>query len=176
MKKERLEICKKLLSLLSTENSLLDLATGHGKFARLAKEMGYNVTAIDARKDRMPNYKGIKWIVDDLANINISDYQIVLCLGILYHLNDPEELVKRMKNSITILDTHFAASEKVEHLGYKGDFYKENRSALTSSFNDDLSFWPSKKELLRMLNKYYSVVMELIPSYMNGRTFFLLIP
>ena len=60
MKKERLEICKKLLSLLSTENSLLDLATGHGKFARLAKEMGYNVTAIDARKDRMPNYKGIK--------------------------------------------------------------------------------------------------------------------
>lgn len=177
MKTERLEIFERIMSMFSKDMRVLDIATGHGKFANKAKALGFtDITAIDARSDRVPNTHGIKWIVDNILNIDTSEFNLILCFGILYHFNNPQELLDKCKHSITIVDTHYSETKEVEHLGYFGSFYKENNTCLTASFEDSQSFWPEKSELIKLLNENYSVVSEVTPNYLSNRTFFICLP
>lgn len=79
-------------SILSSQKPgrLLDLGTGHGRFAQAAKEMGWQVTAVDARGERFPWTGGIEWIVSDVRDFEFGpgDYDCVSFLGLFYHLDE----------------------------------------------------------------------------------------
>ena len=122
----RLEVFRSILEPMKP-GRLLDLGTGHGKFARIAHELGWEVTAVDARTDRMPMTAGIEWLQSDLREYEIGVFDVIAMLGIFYHLElkDQLEMLKRCAGTMTILDTHVALIAEVIEGGYEGAFYTE---------------------------------------------------
>lgn len=156
---------------------LLDIATGHGKFAIIAKSLGWNVTAMDARSERFPTGKkasGIEWKTGDIKEFDVRGYDCISMLGILYHLDKPRELLKRCSYATTIIDTHVAPLEQEIEDGIGGMWDNEGHSA-RSAFSNTRSFVPSRAELLRVLREEYAFV-DMKPDHMPGRTFFVCRP
>jgi SAM-dependent methyltransferase len=170
---------------------LVDLGTGHGMFARLAADRGWEVTAVDARAERFPNDSRVRWVNQDIREISLDDFDMVACLGLWYHLTltDQEGLVERAAGTPLIIDTHVAhdrladhrsnrrALSKVKKVGdYSGRYYGERhlQDRFTASFGNDLSFWPTEESLRAMLIAGpYDLVESIDPHVTHDRRFFL---
>jgi len=167
---------------------IIDLGSGHGKFAMEAADAGWQVTALDARGDRYPRDDRIDWRVGDVRDVDLQGFDLVACLGLFYHLTieDQLDLLKRVSGIPMILDTHvandkrspFTLSEPVVLQGYGGRLYKEGDQAKhsTASWGNDTSFWPSTRALQRMLADHGYDVLTAVPWYLPTRTFFLCLP
>ncbi len=77
----RLEIADQLLSLFPP-GRVIDLGAGHGLFSQLAADRGWDVTAVDARTERFPDDDRIRWIRGDIRDVEVSSFDVVLCLGL----------------------------------------------------------------------------------------------
>lgn len=174
----------KLLSLFPV-GSCVDLGTGHGSFARQAAKLGWAVTAVDARTERFPTDSRITWIHADVRAFGLTGYDVILCLGLFYHLalEDQLDLLKRASGRPLIIDTHVdhgvhkhGLSEVVTVQGYSGRLYKEpNR--VTSSWGNTESFWPTLQSFHEMLAQCgFGTVLTLEPWIVGDRTFFLALP
>jgi len=170
---------------------LVDLGTGHGMFARLAADRGWDVTAVDARAERFPNDSRVRWVNQDVRQIALDDFDVVACLGLWYHLTlaDQEGLVERAGGAPLIIDTHVAHDRladhgshrkglsKVKKVGdYSGRYYGERhlQDRFTASFGNDLSFWPTEDSLRAMLLAgSYDLVESIDPPVAPDRRFFL---
>lgn len=153
---------------------LLDLATGHGHFARIAHEIGWDVVAVDARDERMPMTDGIEWRVSDVREFPVDGYDVISNLGLMYHMDieSQVELYTRCAPTPMLLDTHHATRVEGTDGGYEGSWYREP-GLTTSSWGNARSFWPTRPELLRLLADCgYESVWELLPSYLPDRTFY----
>ena len=148
---------------------LLDLGTGHGAFALIGQELGWAVTAVDARTERMPMTEGIDCIA---------------LLGLLYHLEfaDVRDLLRRCAGTPTILDTHTARTVDRVDEGYEGRTFTEiadytpERLATTStaSWGNPTSWWPTRPALVRLLrDSGYRTILVLDPPTGADRTFYL---
>jgi hypothetical protein len=106
--------------------SILDLGALEGGYAVALAQAGFKVTIVEARKD---NYDHCVWIAKQLKlNINLYhmdakdidpsfSFDVVLCLGILYHLDKPIEFLNKIsKNAIKfmIINTHY--SKRVDQI------------------------------------------------------------
>lgn len=162
---------------------LLDLATGHGKFAVIARNLGWEVTAMDVRDVRFPSVPGIRWVVGDVRTFDVSGYDVISNLGLLYHLelDDVISLIERCAPTPMILDTHVSLRANRRERGYKGHLFREvssddpeeMASTATAAWGNLVSFWPTEKALLRMLRRGgYSDVYRLSPRYEADRTFY----
>lgn len=182
----RLQVFRHILSLFPP-GRLVDLGAGHGAFSLAALDLGWQVTAVDARTDRMPMTPGIDWIQQDVRTFDLPGFDIVLVLGLLYHLEiqDQLALLRRCSQTVTILDTHH--SERPTHLerGYAGHTFHElpaERAAeLPSSqraaWGNMSAFWPTQPDLVRMLHDCgFETVLALVPPNVPGRTFYLCLP
>ena len=49
----------------------------------IAHELGWAVTAVDVRTERMPMTDGIQWIESDLRTFDIGAYDVITMLGIM---------------------------------------------------------------------------------------------
>jgi hypothetical protein len=184
----RLQIFARLLGMVPTDGrSLVDLGAGHGKFATLAADHGWTVTAVDARGDRFPADDRVEWRVEDVRTTDLSPYDVIVCLGLFYHLtvDDQLSLLERCDRKPLILDTHvatggpspFTLSEVVTLRGYRGQLYTEGaQSESTSSWGNEKSFWARPKAHYRMLHDAGYDVMPVHPWYLPTRTFFLCLP
>lgn len=155
---------------------LLDLATGHGKFALAAQRLGWQVTAVDARTERMPDDHGIEWVHADVRSYPLDGFDLITMFGILYHLELPDvlDMLKRAAGTLTIIDTHYAPRPTVIESGYEGYLFKELTSELTASVGNSQSFWPHPNALIRMLvDSGFKDVYVLTPSYHPNRTFYI---
>ncbi len=162
---------------------LLDLGTGQGRFSLIGKELGWDVTAVDVRTVRMPMVEGVRWIEADVRTFDVSGYDCIALLGLLYHLDlsDQQELLRRCAPTPTILDTHHSLRPVTVVDGYEGRIYHEPGSTLeelaqvpTASFGNPESFWPTREALVRMLHEAgFKTVLALEPSYLSDRTFYL---
>ena len=56
---------------------LVDLGTGHGIFARVAADLGWDVTGVDARDERFPADPRISWL--DWQDPELDTKAIALC-------------------------------------------------------------------------------------------------
>ncbi len=93
----------------------------------------------------------------DLASL--GQFDVVFCLGLLYHLPEPWKLVEQMSRVARglYLWTHYADPKdaKVTRQHYRGRVYREwlfwfeALSGLSST-----SFWPTREGLLEMLADY----------------------
>lgn len=167
---------------------VVDLGTGHGKFAMRAADAGWDVTAVDARSGRFPDDNRITWIEQDIREFDLAGYDLVLNLGVFYHLTvqDQIALLDRAAGTPMILDTHvvtdqltFKLSPPVTVGGYEGRMYSEKGWAgrATASWGNEESFWPVTADFYRMLAEHgYPSVFAGTPWVTPDRTFFLCLP
>jgi len=154
---------------------LLDLGTGHGKFAMLAQQLGWDVTAVDARTERLPKVPAIRWIQEDVRTFTIERYDCICILGLLYHLEigDQLALLKKCAGTRTIIDTHVALKVTHEEQGYQGTLFAEKLDQPTASWGNVSSFWPTEESLARMIHDAgFTTVLKLLPPYLKDRTFY----
>lgn len=170
---------------------LIDLGAGHGIFARVAAELGWRVTAVDARDERYPDDSRVDWVVSDVREFDDYDgADVVCCLGLWYHLTleDQRELARRVAPRPLIIDTHVATptlpgyqrsntrlSEVVTEGAFTGRVYDEGglESRPTASWGNRLSFWPSVASLETQLYEAgYELVEQISPPFQADRGYF----
>ena len=155
--------------LVPNARRILELGScqGGGTF-QLARHAGVQeVVAIEGRDYNIEKARfvqrllGITNVTFIEANLETFDFaslgrfDAVYCVGLLYHLPKPWELLARLKEAsdVVYLNTHFCRSNRVSQTahGYDGANWRE------SGFEDPLSglstwsFWPTLKSLAQML-------------------------
>ena len=129
------------------ELRILDLGCGEGVYAIEAGLRGAEVLALDARTERMEQGRecarrhGLANVTlrqEDARSVEAArhgSFDVVYCLGLLYHLDGPEllpllERLQAMCTGVLIVDTLVAArpSDEVAHRGraYEGERVREH--------------------------------------------------
>ncbi len=149
----------------------------------IGRDLGWDVTAVDARSERMPMTDGIRWVQEDVRTFDVAGFDCIAILGLLYHLGlaDQRALLQRCAGTLTILDTHHALHPSVTVDGWQGRMFAEPGATLeelaripTASWSNSESFWPTRPELIRMLHEAgYRTVLALEPPILPDRTFYL---
>jgi hypothetical protein len=179
-------ILRELLGLFPP-GKLIDLACGNGVFSIAAQDLGWQVTAVDARTVRMPMTPGITWIQQDVRETDVSGFDVILLMGLLYHMElaDQLDLLRRCSNAVTILDTHHSTSPTHDEGGYAGHTFREIPEDHPTSLEDSpraawgnaTSFWATQPDLVRMLHDSgFGTVLALVPPTLPNRTFYLCLP
>jgi hypothetical protein len=162
----------------------IDLGAGHGTFAIEAANLGWSVTAVDARTQRFPEEEQVTWLQADIREVDLQKYDVILCLGLFYHLtiDDQLDLLRRASGHPLIIDTHLdhgshthPLSEPVNIKGFKGRMYRE-AGHITSSWGNPESFWPDLDSFHRMLDQSEYRALTFEPWLFSDRTFFLALP
>lgn len=169
-----------------------DLGCAHGTLAIELARRGATALGIEGRQywidvaNRNRDYYSApqaEFVRDDVKNFSVSRYgqfDIVICAGLLYHLDSPDlfDLVERISEACTgfaIFDTHVALHPKrqVSWRGhtYSGMSYREHfpaaterqrEEALGASLDDEWSFWLTKPSLLNLLQRVgFTSVLEI---------------
>ena len=99
----------------------VDLGCLEGGFSVEFARMGIDTLGIEAREVNIEkcnyvkshlNLPNLRFAQDDVRNLtNYGKFDITLCYGLLYHLNDPGSFLKTLgecTSKILFLDTHFA--------------------------------------------------------------------
>src|SRR4029077_10265826 len=85
-------------------SSALDVGCGVGYFSKFLSEMSLEVTAIDGREEntaeakrRYPEISFITRNVEDSTLPEIGTFDFVLCVGLLYHLENPLRAIRNLR-------------------------------------------------------------------------------
>jgi SAM-dependent methyltransferase len=195
----KLNIFRTLVGLLKP-GKLLDLGAGKGNFSLAAAQLGWNVTAVDARTVRWPDadaekdpavadlIRTIRWVQADVREFSIAEreYDLVCILGLLHHLEvaDQVSLLKRCSTMPTLLDTRIAKALVDVEGPYEGMLVRErgktreDRDAVPqASWGNPLSFQHTEESLLRLvLDCGYIKMMQMRPPHREDYTFYLCLP
>lgn len=173
-----------------------DLGAGPCVFAKLAAEAGLAVTAVDARTERLPDppeLGSIDFVQADIRDFDLMDYEVIMILGLLYHLEIPDQidLLKRSNGARhVILDTQVHIPELVNTPhpdrfsdlqttkdGYEGVAFFERDNPMASITNSS-SFWHTEESMMRLFDAAgYSEVVVVDPPYQSihgGRRFYVI--
>jgi hypothetical protein len=175
------------LLVLFPPGRLIDLACGNGMYSIAAHDMGWDVTAVDARTVRMPMTPGITWVEQDIRETDLAGYDLILLMGLLYHLelDDQLDLLRRCSATVTILDTHHSTAPTHLEGGYAGHTFRELPAdhatpladAPRAAWGNETSFWATQPDLVRMLYDCgFGTVLALVPPTLHNRTFYLCLP
>lgn len=116
---------------------VVDLGSLEGGYAVEFAKLGFNTLGIEAREENMAkcnyvkenlNLPNLKFVKDDVRNIgNYGNFDIVLCYGLLYHLNDPINFIKTMSScnsKLMFLNTHYAPERDLRYgLGFLNTYF-----------------------------------------------------
>jgi SAM-dependent methyltransferase len=163
---------------------ILDLACLEGMYALEFAARGADVVAIEGREANLAKAQFASRVlgVDDRIAFELGDvrslsvkrhgmFDVVLCLGILYHLADVDlfpfvERVSEVTRRLLVADTHVAltGTEERTYAGhtYSGNTLQEHRAGATEperaralwSSLDNLTAWaPTRASLLTLLGR-----------------------
>ncbi|HVZ10024.1 class I SAM-dependent methyltransferase [Rhodopila sp.] len=175
------------------KRTLADLGAGHCKFGMLAARLGYDVTAVDGRTERVPADLGaVRFIHSDIRQFDPSGFGVVAILGLLYHLeiSDQERLLDRCADgAAVIVETQVHVPEMVpvdsprpwhavvEREGYDGVEFPENDNPMAAIGNTK-SFWHTEDSLIRLFARsgfrHVQLIDPLFSSAYGARRFYLL--
>ncbi len=121
---DRRDFLAKFLPALLEDHALqtaLDVGCGFGYFSGYLAELGLRVTAFDARPEnvaeasrRNPNVTFHTYDAEDRAVLSLGTYDLLLCSGLLYHLENPFLAVRNLASltdKILIIETVVAPSK-----------------------------------------------------------------
>jgi len=160
---------------------ILDLGSAHGQYSIELATRGAQVLGIEGRKAWLEqalrtkndlSLRNVEFVRDDVRNLSkekYGEFDIVLCLGILYHLDAPRifdflESVFDVCRDFAIVETHFALEPIVSHK-WRGKYYwgfpsREHPAGATSqdkiknlgaSLDNEMSFWFTEASLCNVL-------------------------
>jgi 2-polyprenyl-3-methyl-5-hydroxy-6-metoxy-1,4-benzoquinol methylase len=161
---------------------VLDLACQEGWYAIELARHGAKAVGIEIREPTLERARFVKQALsldnlefyqDDIRNLSAEKYgkfDVVLCLGILYHLDAPDifqfiEKIGEVCEGITIIDTHVSLSARKSYV-YKNNKYwgknyrehlpltnlKQRAKALCASIDNPNSFWFTRRSLYNILS------------------------
>jgi hypothetical protein len=98
----------------------------------------------------------IRFVEQNLETADLSRYgrfDVVLCLGILYHLPEPWLFLRQCRevSPNLFLATHYSLEAEAVAAGYNGRWYVEGDLSDPLSGLSARSFWPTRDDLLRLL-------------------------
>lgn len=166
---------------------VLDLGAYEGGFSIELASRGAQVVAVEAREPHVAKMRFAKEAlglarlevvradVRELSSTDWEPFDVVLCLGILYHLGAPDcfrlvKTVAELCQGIAIIETQTALQprEGVSFDGrtYSGIGYVEDPAWPGAAIDDTRSFWMTKASLLNLLRDAgFSTVAEcLVPA------------
>lgn len=83
--------------------SVLDVGCGVGYFSEFLARMHFQVLALDGREENVTEasnrHPGIRFLVQDVEDKSIAElgaFDLVLCLGLLYHLENPFRAIRNL--------------------------------------------------------------------------------
>lgn len=159
----------------------LDLACLEGLYGIELARHGAQVVGIEGREANLQKARFSKEVLaldnltlvqDDVRNLSVEKYgrfDVVLCLGILYHLDAPDvfHFVERMSDVCTrvaIIDTHVSLAPNKTHThkgsNYRGWSFREHGARATkedrlksawASLDNEHSFWLTRPSLFNLL-------------------------
>jgi SAM-dependent methyltransferase len=152
---------------------VLDLGAGDGWFSiELARRGAGEVVTVEGRAENLAqaeasrDARGLDQVrlihgdVRDLSPADQGEFDVVLCLGLLYHLDVPAvfELARKvaaMCRGYALIETQIGlrARERVEFEGreYHGAWYPEDVAQPGASLDNPRSFWLTRASLLNLL-------------------------
>lgn len=157
----RVQMMKRLLGP-GRGRKLLDLGAGPCIFSRVARDQGWDVTAVDGRVDILPDdMTGITFIKADVREFDPSGFDTILNLGLLYHLPlaDQERLLARCSYARVILETQVhtpgVVPEAAEPWGH--DLITVRRR------HGDFVEWPAPEARIRRLKRFDAMWQRAYP-------------
>lgn len=161
-----------------SQSRILDLACLEGDFAAEFAVRDAEVLGIEGRRTNLdrasarfpiPNLRFVQDDVRQLTREKYGIFDVVLCLGILYHLDAPDcfrllESVAEVCTSFAVIDTHISL-ERDEVARYKGNEYwgrycteydsqpspEQVEGSTWSSIGNLRSFWLTKPSLVNAI-------------------------
>lgn len=162
---------------------VLDLACLEGLYGLEMALQGAEVVGVDARQANVEKARFAKEVLgvnnisfyqDDVRNLSVEKYgyfDVILCLGILYHLNVPDvfyllENIAQTGRGLAVVDTHVSPTSEISYQyqqqTYWGRSYtehspesslQEREKVLWSSLDNVESFWLTRASLFHFLHR-----------------------
>jgi len=161
---------------------IADLGALEMGFSVEAARKGHRVLALEGRQSNVDRFRwleqhldlpNLEVACDDVRNVsNHGAFDLVLCLGLLYHLDKPREVLEAIAAAVThtlVLDTHVAIPNDPEAPGadalneglpgrwvseFAPDTEQEDIDRLAwASLDNPASFWIQPKALSLLLNE-----------------------
>jgi len=165
---------------------ILDLGAHEGGYAIELARHGAEVVAVEARdahvaKGRFAKeclgLENLEIIHDDVRNLSVDrngTFDVVLCLGILYHLDAPDivpflNAVSAASADLTLLETQMSlrGTDSIHSGGrtYSGRYFPEDTSQPGAAIEGNKAFWLTRSSLLNLLADvgFTSVAQSLSP-------------
>lgn len=132
----------------------LDVGCGLGDFSQFLSELGFRVAAVDGRAENVAEARGRYANInfqqadaEDLAAAGLGNFDLVLCFGLLYHLENPFRAIRSL----------CAATEKVLLVetmcipGSEPTMYLLDEGVAEDQGLNYIAFYPSEPCLVKML-------------------------
>jgi SAM-dependent methyltransferase len=147
--------------------SSADVGCGVGYFSGFLKEQGFDVVGFDGRlenvreaKRRYPSIEFHLANVEDPAILHQGSFDLVLCVGLLYHLENPLRALRNLAAMATqlLLIESYASPQR------ETAFYLREESHLEDQSLTTLALYPSESSLIKLCYKVgFSSVYRFVP-------------
>jgi SAM-dependent methyltransferase len=180
----RKQVLRPILAELKQDLQLktaVDVGCGVGHFSNFLKELGFDVLGVDAREEnvaearqRHPHIEFRVLNAEDAAMEKLGAFDLGLCLGLLYHLENPFRVIRHL-SSIT---SKIAFVEGVCYPSTEPAMVLLDENTLEDQAVNYLAFYPSEACLLKMLYRsaftdcFYPRPMPAHPFYQKNRNGF----
>lgn len=151
--------------------SILDLGSLEGgQTFQLAMKPGVQVTGVEARRENIDralfvqkilginNVKFVQGNLESMDLMKLGKYDAVFCSGLLYHLPEPWDMIRRISEIAPKLFiwTHYAADDKANEIrhGYKCWVYPDGGLTDPLAGLSSSSYWLTLDCLQEVLRKY----------------------
>ena len=177
----------------------LDLGCLEGGYSIELARHGTTMVGVDAREANLAKARfaasklaldNVEFINEDVRNLNSDThgtFDVILCIGILYHLDAPDvfrflQALSTMCTGMLIIDTHVSVIPNIkltyEDHPYWGWYFEEHPpgtsaiqkvSKLWASLDNDKSFWFTRPSLVNFLNRcgFSTIVENMHPALAN---------